>query len=598
MKNIKTFWKLTAGVAGLVLLLGGVLILLFRFLGTISAEKRGEVAASIVREALTSHMIAGSSQYHGDLLRQIETVEGVRSVWTVRAETLNRQYGKGLRPQEAKDEIDRAVLREGKSYDTLKGSVFSDTFYRLSIPYTASEKGKIDCMGCHDAKPGEVLGVVSIELEINDLKTAGILAGLGSLALLGLFAVSLVRTLRRFLSSYSDPLDAVAAVMEKAEAGDYAGRIDPPESSEGYRAVMGVNVLMEKLESTLSNSSAMIHSLVRIDHPKNDLLSTVHSGIAHLYDLEQYRMAVEKDSTLDEVYTRLISLLRTRWGVDDFTLLELNPISKGVRHIYSGKVLLCDAMNSGCRADRTTGTIDSSVCEGACPKMIDPDIHYICRNYPISDDLDIVFSLQSEDTREIVRLRGVLDQMGDYINVSRLQIINKRLEKSVRIDPLTGFYNRLYLEELSRLVVEQSKRTAIPYGILIVDMDGFDTLNRSYDAQVADEVIKAMGRNIQEMMQPGDVVVRYGSDTFAVVLYDYEPDGVVEIAEAIRGSFKKKIRVNTYAILKTVSVGMAFFPAQTADMNEAVELAKRALLEAKHRGGNCCIAYDPKSMPM
>ncbi|MFZ5375546.1 MAG: diguanylate cyclase domain-containing protein, partial [Campylobacterota bacterium] len=83
-----------------------------------------------------------------------------------------------------------------------------------------------------------------------------------------------------------------------------------------------------------------------------------------------------------------------------------------------------------------------------------------------------------------------------------------------------------------------------------------------------------------------------------VVLYDYEHDETEQVAEAIRASFKKKIRVNTYAILKTVSIGMALFPAQTGDMKEAIELAKRALLEAKHRGGNCVVAFDPKSMPL
>jgi len=188
--------------------------------------------------------------------------------------------------------------------------------------------------------------------------------------------------------------------------------------------------------------------------------------------------------------------------------------------------------------------------------------------------------------------------VGNYINASRLQIINKKLQNTVRTDPLTQLYNRAYLEELSKLINAQSKRTMIPYGILMVDMDHFDGINHSYDTQIGDEVIKAMARNIQETLQQGDILIRYGGDTFAVVLYDYEGDKVQEVAEAILTSFKKKIRINTYAILKTVSIGITLFPEQTQDMIEGIEFAKRALLEAKHEGGNCSLLYSPKTMPI
>jgi diguanylate cyclase (GGDEF)-like protein len=281
--------------------------------------------------------------------------------------------------------------------------------------------------------------------------------------------------------------------------------------------------------------------------------------------------------------------------LSDFNILEVNPQNKATVVIHSEKTLLCDAL-SGCRADRTANTIDSTQCDVACPKMIDPDAHYVCQSYPIVDELDIVISLVSYDARTIPKIKIALEQLGNYINASRLQIINKKLQQTVRIDPLTQLYNRAYIEELSKLINAQSKRTMIPDGVLMVDMDQFNIINHSYDTFVGDEVIRAMGRNIQEQLQSGDIAVRYGNDTFCVVLYDYEADHVTEVAEAIRLSFKKKIRVNTYAILKTVSIGVALFPAQTPDMLEAIEGAKRALIEAKHQGGDSVLVYDAKTM--
>ncbi len=598
MKHTKSFWTLAWRVAGMLILVGVIVAVLFRTIGYQSADARAELAAAMVQESLTSHMRGGSAGYQNDLLEQIGSIEGMRAAWVVRGESVRRQYGEGIHLQEPKDGIDQVVMREGKSHKEVSGGLFSDTLYRLSIPYVAAETEKIDCMSCHDAKPGEVLGVVSIEMRINDLKTSGILSAAAAAIALLLASLIILRSVRRFVGSYRVALNDVASVMEKAEGGDYHHRIEPSENKEAYAAVMWTNSFLEKLDDALSESSEKMHALIQIDQPKNDPVYTLKVGMNQLYEIERFRASIEKDRTLGDVYERIVALIRTRWGVNDFNLFEMNPITRTTRLVHAEKVLLCDAPNSGCRAERGAEMIDSTTCEAACPKMIDPAVQYACRSFPIVDDLDIVISLVTADPKEMPRLRSVLEQLGNFITASRLQIINKKLELSVRVDPLTGLYNRRYLEELARLIVAQSKRTAIPYGVLIVDMDGFGAINQAYDEQVGNEVIKAIGRNIQDLIRPGDLVIRYGIDTFAVILYDYEAAETEAVAEAIRASFKKKIRVNTYAILKTVSIGMALFPQQTADMTEAVELAKRALLEAKHRGGNCSLLYDTASMPM
>lgn len=597
MRKEKTFFTLVISVIAVVALFIAVLAATFRYMGLHSAESKATLAAHIVQESLTSHMITGSSDYQNELVKQIATLEGMKRTWIVRSDALNRQYGKGIHPQEAIDDIDRAVLRNGKEIKNVSGALFSDTLYRLSIPYVATEEGKIDCLSCHDAKVGTVLGVVSIEMEINDLKVTGLVAA--TLAIVVLMGVTfyLLKTVRRFIASYKETLDAVALTMEKAEEGDYSYRVEQHETSDGYKAAMWTNAVMEKLDTTLSESGKKMGSLIRLDQQNSDPLYTIQMGIHQLYEVERFRTEIEKDQNLAEVYARLIALLRTRWNLNNFNILELNPLNKTTQIVHTEKTLLCDAL-SGCRADHTGGMVDSSGCEVACPKMIDPEAHYVCQSYPIVDDLDIVVSLVTYDVREIGSIRLALEQLGNYINASKLQIINKKLQQTVRIDPRTQLYNRAYLEELSKLIMAQSTRTMIPYGILMIDMDQFNLINHSYDNSVGDEVIKAMAHNIHENIRQGDILIRYGGDTFAVVLYDYEGDEVHQVAESIRLSFKKKIRVNTYAILKTVSIGISLFPIQTHDMIEAIEYAKRALLEAKHQGGNASLLYEPKSMPV
>jgi len=597
MKKEKTFFTLVFSIVTVMVLFIAVLAATFRYMGLQSAESKANLAARIVQESLTSHMITGSSDYQNELVKQIGALEGMKEVWIVRSDALSRQYGKGIHPQEAADDIDRTVLRDGKAIKNISGTLFSDTLYRLSIPYIATEEGKIDCLSCHDAKVGTVLGAVSIEMEINDLKITGLIAAATAIIVLVILTIYLLKMIRHYISSYKETLDEVAVTMEKAEGGDYTHRVEQPESSDGYKAAMWTNAVMEKLDTALSESGKKMASLIRLDQQNSDPLYTLQMGVDQLYEVERFRAEIEKDQNLEEVYTRIVALLRTRWNLSNFNILELNPLNKTTQVVHTEKTLLCDAL-SGCRADRTSGMVDSSECEIACPKMIDPEAHYVCQSYSIVDDLDIVVSLVTYEAREIGKIRLALEQLGNYINASKLQIINKKLQQTVRIDPLTQLYNRAYLEEMTKLIMAQSTRTMIPYGILMIDMDQFNVINHSYDISVGDEVIKSMAHNILENIRQGDMLIRYGGDTFAVILYDYESDEVLQVAETIRLSFKKKIRVNTYAILKTVSIGISLFPAQTSNMIEGVEFAKRALLEAKHQGGNLSLRYDPKSMPV
>lgn len=597
MKKEKTFFTLLLSIVGVMVLFVVVLAVTFRYMGLQSAESKANLAAHIVQESLTSHMITGSSDYQNELLKQIDTIKGMKRTWVVRSEALNRQYGRGIYPQDPVDDIDRAVLRDGKAIENVSGSLFSDTLYRLTIPYIATEKGKVDCLSCHDSKAGSVLGVVSIEMTINDLKVTGLVAVAIAITVLMTLTYALLKNIRRFIVSYKETLDAVALTMEKAEGGDYSHRIEPSETLDGYNAAMWTNAVMEKLDSTLTESGRKMGSLIRLDQHNSDPLYTIQMGVQQLYEVERFRTEIEKDQNLDEVYSRIIAFLRTRWNLSNFNILELNPLDKTTHVVHSEKTLLCDAL-SGCRADRTSGMVDSTQCEVACPKMIDPDAHYVCQSYPIVDDLDIVVSLVTYEAREVSTIRLALEQLGNYINASKLQIINKKLQQTVRIDPLTQLYNRAYLEELTKLMVAQSTRTMIPYGILMIDMDQFHLINQAYGSVIGDEVIKAMAHNIHENLRQGDILIRYGGDTFAVILYDYEADEVNEVADTIRNVFKKKIRINTYAILKTVSIGISLFPAQTSDMLEGIEYAKRALLEAKHQGGNASLLFDSKAMPV
>ncbi|MFZ2888971.1 MAG: hypothetical protein WA010_00700, partial [Sulfuricurvum sp.] len=129
MKKKSTFFTLSLSIVLIVIIFVVILSATFRYMGLQSAENRAILIGNIIRESLTSHMLSGSTDYQDKLLKQIGSIEGMKNAWVIRSESLNRQYGSGIYLQEPRDDIDSAVLREGKMADNLSGTLFSDTIY-------------------------------------------------------------------------------------------------------------------------------------------------------------------------------------------------------------------------------------------------------------------------------------------------------------------------------------------------------------------------------------------------------------------------------------------------------------------------------------
>lgn len=100
---------------------------------------------------------------------------------------------------------------------------------------------------------------------------------------------------------------------------------------------MWTNAVMEKLDSTLTESGKKMGSLIRLDQHNSDPLYTLQMGVHQLYEVERFRTEIEKDQNLDEVYARIIALLRTRWNLSNFNILELNPLDKNTHIVHTEK---------------------------------------------------------------------------------------------------------------------------------------------------------------------------------------------------------------------------------------------------------------------
>lgn len=180
--------------------------------------------------------------------------------------------------------------------------------------------------------------------------------------------------------------------------------------------------------------------------------------------------------------------------------------------------------------------------------------------------------------------------------------VNSTLEKLSQLDPLTNLSNRrrfdAALDQAGRRALRQKK----PISILIVDFDYFKDLNDQHGHSYGDLCLVSVARALgAQAKRPYDLVARYGGDEFYLLLPDTGANGAAAMADRIHAAIRSMELQNSASPVGgrfTVSVGAGVSDAEFRIGAAAlVDLADRALLEAKKRGGGQTSIKTPVSGP-
>jgi len=168
---------------------------------------------------------------------------------------------------------------------------------------------------------------------------------------------------------------------------------------------------------------------------------------------------------------------------------------------------------------------------------------------------------------------------------------NRAHELSMR-DPLTGLYNRRYLEETMGRELPRARRMGQSVGVIVLDIDHFKRLNDTYGHDAGDLVLERTGELLRAATRNSDIACRFGGEEFAIVL----PGATLAIArnraEAIRASLESmRVDFDGRPIGPlTVSAGVAALPPHSQDWGFTMHQADRALYTAKQAGRNKVVA--------
>jgi diguanylate cyclase (GGDEF)-like protein len=166
------------------------------------------------------------------------------------------------------------------------------------------------------------------------------------------------------------------------------------------------------------------------------------------------------------------------------------------------------------------------------------------------------------------------------------------LRKLATHDPLTGLLNRREFDRIMAEEHERAQRFTRSFAIVMLDLDHFKSINDKHGHPAGDLVLKTVAKRIARQLRSVDRFARIGGEEFAIVLTEVDHVTASEVARRIVGMMARQpvLLDDGTPLLVTLSAGSAAMPANATDTRLLVQIADKALYEAKTRGRNRAVA--------
>lgn len=189
--------------------------------------------------------------------------------------------------------------------------------------------------------------------------------------------------------------------------------------------------------------------------------------------------------------------------------------------------------------------------------------------------------------RDAGREQGLVETVAVQVATA---IASLTLRDSLRIqsvrDPLTGLFNRRYLEETVEREQLQAQRSGQALSVILLDLDHFKEFNDTHGHQAGDHLLKTLGAFLRREIRGSDIACRYGGEEFVLVLPTAGHAEAVRRAEMLREDIAHlEVHVGGHTLGPvTASFGVATYPDAGDDWRAALGTADRRLYEAKAAG--------------
>ncbi|WP_321468727.1 GGDEF domain-containing protein [Halarcobacter sp.] len=600
--------KITLIIFSMVTLLTLIIVALVaigsRESGYNSAKKRAYLTADIVKNALTSHMVNGNMHQRDTFLNSLERLRELNELWVVRSPKVSEQFGSHSTNEVPRDAVDEEVLKTGKEKVVINETVEKANL-RITIPYTASSLDKPNCLACHDAKEGEVLGAISLTFDIQEDRLSSIAILLNIIAIVIVFLIFFLIFISRKIKPYTSSFDSITNILKQVHEGNYAVRAQEGILKEDKEAFMWLNEIIEKLETVLTgierNLTAFVHN--RASNVNNDKLLTAKEIIEDISEIYNYKKTIETDLTKDDIYYRLIQVFKDKLKIKTFYIFE-DDLQKDERKIIyapKDKKACCDVrkdIKEFCRAQRTNNVITSETFPEVCrlANCESCEAEYTCIPFNINDQKSVTIHILCEDKDCIKHNKYQIGIIKKYLEETKPILESRILMDVLRernlVDGLTGLYNRKYLDEFVDRTMPNELAQGTTYAVMFLDIDYFKMVNDTYGHDAGDAILQRLAKTMKEFVTNDEFIVRFGGEEFLIIMKNPTVETAKELAQRINVEFGKIIfNFNNESFSKTVSIGYAFFPTDTDQFWKCIKYADLCLYQAKETGRNKVIRF-------
>lgn len=190
--------------------------------------------------------------------------------------------------------------------------------------------------------------------------------------------------------------------------------------------------------------------------------------------------------------------------------------------------------------------------------------------------------LRASSTPE--RVDGGIVWHGYAEDITSRKLSEQEVWRRANYDSLTGLPNRDLAFDRLEQSLRMCRRNGTSLAVLFGDLDGFKEVNDTYGHAAGDQVLAALGTRLPACLRDSDTVARLGGDEFLVVLPAAEnPIGSERVRDAINAAVAQPIVIDGATVaLRSMSIGVAYFPADSDDAATLVAIADQRMYDRKH----------------
>lgn len=176
--------------------------------------------------------------------------------------------------------------------------------------------------------------------------------------------------------------------------------------------------------------------------------------------------------------------------------------------------------------------------------------------------------------------------------LSNLRLREQLQQDSIR-DPLTGLFNRRYLQEILPASLTRATQNEKPLSLIMIDIDHFKQLNDTFGHDAGDVFLQELGQFLMAQVRESDIICRYGGEEIILIL----PNTPLEAASGRATRLCEEVRQlrvlhRNHVLTATLSLGVATFPIHAETADKLIQHVDLALYEAKNQGRDRVIAFD------